>query len=788
MRINNQNQVFPKTAVSTPQKDKLATFQQQSVSNFCSYPAVYFCGKISQHNAKKMAAGFIRELDDILKNEITEKEMTPEEIHFKELERKTAHLKTIIRRQYVLIEQAQILKNTKNINYQQYENEKNRILKEVNRNFKEKDKSLKYTANTPQKEDVKTDFILINKFKSAVIDSDFDLRKVFINHYKELKNISTVGELKSKYPKMPVPKDPKEVVAKKVENSLTRDFYEELHHLLKKDDKKSARDLCEINIKKIIAEGTKNCSEEEQTSIYEKIKVSAGQNIIKKYKRLKEQDSFSIVPENRKIKSDLISDTDRKMLSIDYDKFVLNTLSKQYLKFEKPNNIVYTEGKTVIKISDLSNSDYKIEKIPGKIINLIKTGDKYKAIQRDYDNFSIEDFQERLDFFADRLDSNEYYLQDLINFSTCHFLPEDITTLKSFLRESDKVLDGEQTMKEAMTNIYTQNLHPRGTQKNKEIERQAELKRIKEIAKKHNELTRMQTSFDDEINILFQNDMAYIAEICSEYRPVSTEADNSKAELLISIFNKYKDKNNPDKIINKDKLATEITRWSRYDLYKSADPQNPILLKAEAYAKKNNGEIDYNKAGKYILNAEAVATYPQSFELARDRSAAETIMEAFKTDKNKAIEYLCKYDDYLDLNKFEKSKINNILNIFDVKNPVDKSFLKTIIEKEYVACPTKETTVNENMSKKVISTITPKAKHEILDYYKFPQCLDYFKAFEEALKTFAPPKGNSGVKHLGGNNKTYKDFIELKIKLSDDRIMCYNGSYIFDEFVRGGFH
>ena len=128
------------------------------------------------------------------------------------------------------------------------------------------------------------------------------------------------------------------------------------------------------------------------------------------------------------------------------------------------------------------------------------------------------------------------------------------------------------------------------------------------------------------------------------------------------------------------------------------------------------------------------------------------------------------------------------MDIFDVKNSYDKTLLKSIIENEYVNVPTKDYTIDEEKGKKVLSTITPKAKQEILDYYKYPQCLDYFRAFEDALKIFAPPRGVSGVKSLGKNNKNFKDVYELKIKMSSDRLMCYDGSYCFDKLDHAGMH
>ena len=230
-------------------------------------------------------------------------------------------------------------------------------------------------------------------------------------------------------------------------------------------------------------------------------------------------------------------------------------------------------------------------------------------------------------------------------------------------------------------------------------------------------------------------------------------------------------------------MATELTRWKKYNDYKKEHINDDLLEKAKLYSQDKKGNIDYDKAGKYLINYEAVETYPQSFEYARNRDAAEKIMKNFANDKDKAVEYLCKYDDYLDLTETEKTKISNILKIFDKKDPMDKSMLKDIIENEYVKSPTTEwAQMSETGSKKVKATIAPKAKEEILEYYKFPKCLGYFNLFECALPQFAAERNSAGIKKID------KNFYELKITGHDDRLIAKNGVYYFDKFDETGLH
>ena len=54
------------------------------------------------------------------------------------------------------------------------------------------------------------------------------------------------------------------------------------------------------------------------------------------------------------------------------------------------------------------------------------------------------------------------------------------------------------------------------------------------------------------------------------------------------------------------------------------------------------------------------------------------------TNQETAIEYLCKYDNYLDYNSNEKAKISNILKLFNIKRPLDKSIIKSIIENAFL--------------------------------------------------------------------------------------------------------
>lgn len=119
--------------------------------------------------------------------------------------------------------------------------------------------------------------------------------------------------------------------------------------------------------------------------------------------------------------------------------------------------------------------------MPEKVKGIILASDKLHQVQRDYDSYDIERFRNRLDYFANQETGNdEEILKGIIDFDACNFTEEDTKLLIQFLKELDGVNDGEQTAKQAITNIKAKGLEPKGTQKLNEIERQKPKKYIKQ--------------------------------------------------------------------------------------------------------------------------------------------------------------------------------------------------------------------------------------------------------------------------------------------------------------------
>ena len=81
-----------------------------------------------------------------------------------------------------------------------------------------------------------TDFLLINKFKSAILNDNLNLKKVFLKHYEPLNNIKTIEELNEQFPSIDTPLRPEFVTAKKIAQNLTKEFFITLDEFHQKGD------------------------------------------------------------------------------------------------------------------------------------------------------------------------------------------------------------------------------------------------------------------------------------------------------------------------------------------------------------------------------------------------------------------------------------------------------------------------------------------------------------------------------------------------------------------------
>ena len=84
--------------------------------------------------------------------------------------------------------------------------------------------------------------------------------------------------------------------------------------------------------------------------------------------------------------------------------------------------------------------------------------------------------------------------------------------------------------------------------------------------------------------------------------------------------------------------------------------------------------------------------------------------------------------------------------------------------------------------------IAPNVKQEIVTKYKFPVCLNYLVAFEEALSKVAASSDSAGIKQTGTNNHQLQYKMELKVNAYRDRLFSSNNDYRFDVYSEKGLH
>lgn len=777
----------------TPQNTTISGEKYEASPENTAVPAKYSqiaFGAIYNVKQKKFdidaeKSKLLRQTEEILKSESQDADIT--DVVSNILEKELSKFRYRLKKQKELLAEAEALSANKTMSQKQKADKANELKKAFNLLMKNR---TRVKENTPKKKiDEKIDFQLVNKFKSSISLDDFNLDKVYNEYYRDLASISTIKELNEKYPKIKTPLSPQEIIAKKMENTLTRDFYEELDELFIKVDKDKIFDFCNSKVTEMcdqIAQGTTFGKDE----IYSKIAPHALKAILKKYALIKIESGFSSVPEFRKNKNPIVSKTDLDLLSVDFDKFVLDVIKKQYLQGQKLNNITYQQGNIKINAGALKEPEYKFEKVSERIKKLMTAATSITTAQRDYGNFDAAQLKNRLNFHASReIGNNEQLLENIIAFDSSSLESEDKAALIKFLKILDNVYDGKISAQEAVFEIKKKDIRSKEAERLNEIEKQKAAEIYKAEQKKNFELNSLKNSFDDAINLLFMNNLNGIANMCSKYRPENPDEETVKnAKFITEIINNHlKDKKEDE--INKGKLESNIIRWDTYNYYKNNDPQSPLLVDALKFAKNKAGVIDTNKVGKYIINREIVENYPDSTDFVKYPELLSKIIEKTQNNTQKAVEYLCKFDEYQDLGENEKTHISKILSIFDSKDPVEKIIRKYVVENEYVKNDTTVlTNIYDNGEESVKATISSSAKQQILAKYKYPLCLEFMEDFEDALTSFATSKGSSGIKKTGRNNKAIEYKMELKLTGHNDRLFSSKNDFCFDIFSEKGIH
>lgn len=664
-----------------------------------------------------------------------------------------------------------------------YQSELRRLLERCNQ-LKKQD-TFNVEAKVPTYAEMTTDYNLVNKFKTSIVNEHYDLQKVFNEHYQGLNTIKSVKELKEKYPKLVPIKKPEEVVADKLLGSLTRDYFEKINELMINNDKKALSALIYAPIK-----ASHNPEAFKKFGIdSEKYDVALAEpftnKVLDKYNELEEKASYSYVPIIRK-KKPVIDEHDYKLLAVNFDDFNLHVFKEIYQNGKRFKDITYKQGNIEIQCSKLKGDAYVIDDVPRMIKDFIKDAKKIQNYERDYENFTWDKLKDRLSYYADRISDSEFLLGKMIDFISCRFHEDDKKMLLKFLKELDSIWDGEKSIKAAEKAVHENNIKPLGTEKLNLQEHNAALIAKKEEAKLFKALQIEQSKFDNAINLLYQNNMNYCAEICSKYRPKSTNPEEIEtAKKIVSAINRSRLNKNSGIISEKGILEEKITRWDTYNTYLASGNETKLFETASNFARRNDGSVDTDKAGKYLINYEIVKNFPHTKQYYKAPELLEKIIVECNNDRDMAIRYICKYDEYTDLSLSKKSLLKNYIDKFDMKDNVDKVILKYIIEKEYMAADTVKKTLYKDKNSSVSeATITLNAKREIMDYYRFPSCVDLFINFEEAMGNKAAQKGSAGIKKLIAEPPY---MYELKIMGAPVRLLAKSNLLVFDTFHNKGF-
>ena len=223
-------------------------------------------------------------------------------------------------------------------------------------------------------------------------------------------------------------------------------------------------------------------------------------------------------------------------------------------------------------------------------------------------------------------------------------------------------------------------------------------------------------------------------------------------------------------------MECQIKRWQKY---KEA-PFDKNMQEALRYS-----DGDPIKAGQYLINREIISNFPEIYH--PDMDIVEEIITRTNGDKNLAIQYLCKLDEYYELDDAESSMLTTITELFSHKDPIEKSILKHIFENEYI----NSSTIIKINNTELFAEMTPEVKQVITDTYRFPLCIPYFCKFEEAMNRLTSEYSSAGIKQIGLNNDTNKGFYEVKIKGEPMRLISTNVSnniICFDTFSKEGLH
>ena len=779
--------------VKTVVADKKTVNSFSSASTPIKYADIPFYGLT---NARSMHFAYSQKQNKLLKqiNEIIKQ--IPSGESFSEVDfalTKIAFLDNLLRKKEMIVNELAIILDNKYLTPKQKYDRKQQLNKDyarLDREFLNADKIIandKKNNKTPDKAILELDYELINKFKSAATKEDFSFDRIYMSHYKGLNEITTVSELEERFPKIKIPQNPVEAIVNKIIGTITRDVYQTIERYNYEGKYDEAGDFVHSKVLEL-SELHAPLFDMDTETFFKLFAFPIAYTLMETCENLVIYDEMDTIPFQRKNKLANITPDDKKLLGVDYEDFVLNVTRQIYLDKKKPNEIEYKNGEEIIKIGAIQDVNYKFNK-PSEIVKkLLILAKEAKSAQRNYDKFTETDFKSRLEFYANReIGNNEEILTHIIDFDGCDFSPENIRHLKMFLKELDKLNDNETTLNDTIWTIRDRDYSPILNDNINLEEKNNLAKKYKQEQKKLAELNLLKDKFDDAMNILFSNGVNSGAVALSKYRPDSSDIKTDmRTNYILDLIRPFVNEKNI--IQNKTKLEAKILRWDVYTQYRTNFPNEQVFKDAIKYAIDENGNIDKEKAGQYLINANLFDNYNNP-QLAKHDNIESKILEKVGDDKKTAIEYLNKYDAYKELDANLKSKLSEICEIFDTDDAVDKIILKEIIENEYSKVDTEVAiSFNETDNKTIIAAFCAKAKRQIINKYRYPVCLGFLQRFENALTLVANTAGSSGIKQTAGNNQALEHKMEVKLSGHDDRLFSSKNDFRFDIFSERGLH
>lgn len=774
--FNNVNRItnsysIAKTA-TTPNKD-LSCDNKNIV--FCATPVLKPVMSTKINNEK---ARMLRKINEILKTNIP---ILDKEQLLEIIERRAIAIIRMKHRKKISYESE--MEAIYNSPYQSSQQKYNRVC-EIEKERKELDKIDPFEIPDyliPKETKESYDYKLIEKFKLALNDNNFDLRSIYQDHYAALNEIQTITELKEKYPSLVIPPTFDEVIADKIIKTMTRDVYKELDKAIHSGDDDKVNQFIMNNFleKALIALEDLGIDAPEHLNDFLMV---LSERFAKICARTVDENRLSAIPTISKNYIPEFTETDKIMSKINYDNFVLYVIREHYLNGKKLNEITYTEGDITIKLADLKGSEYKFEKFSENIKRFITDSEKVKQYQRDYLKFTTEELKERL-FYYEKTELG--YDDDLFNlfaeFESCKFTEEDKNNLIILLKELDKISDGTKTLEDGKTFLKESNIRPHGTDKINQISKFVTMKKIKAEQQKKKELDNLRLMFNDMINNLYEKGLVSVADSYSKQYPSTPDAKEiTRLAFTINFIN------NCINEYDKKTAQAKIARWEIYNDYIENDKNSPILKEAINYSIELTNEQNIDIVGQYLLNRELIDTYPESTRLVSEPDILKDIAEDFKNNPIIATKLLCKYENYKNMTTAEKDSIFKITKLFDENNAGDKILLHHALEKDYINCDTSITIERDNKPQK--RTIAASAKGELYEKYNFPNSIAFFKKFENALPLDARNENSSGVKKTDKYDKKMEIKYELKIMGHTDRLLATNKNFYFEHYSEIGFH